>query len=138
MTLLDPDILTLLYFGDPVVKARLAAATDLPARVTVVSRAELLQGRFDSLLTADTPERLAEAQVRLDKTDALLARFAPALPVDLRSAALYFRLRALPKIGRRGRADLTNAAIAITLAATLVTRNVRDYEGIPGLKLDTW
>ena len=138
MTLLDTDTLTLLYFNNPVVRARLAAATDLPVGVTVVSRAQLLQGRFDAILTADTPERLAEAQVRLDKTDALLAEFPPAVLLDLASAARYFRLRALPKIGRRGRADLTNAALAIALGATLVSRNVRDYEGVPNLKFDTW
>ena len=48
MNLLDTDTLTLLMNGHAVVTQRVAAADD--AGITVVSRIEVLQGRFASVL----------------------------------------------------------------------------------------
>jgi tRNA(fMet)-specific endonuclease VapC len=41
----------------------------------------------------------------------------------------------LPKVGTR---DLRIASITLELQATLVTRNARDFNEVPGLKLDIW
>ncbi len=51
MILLDTDILTLLLAGHEKVKQRLAASVDRIA-ITILTRIEILRGRFDSLLKA--------------------------------------------------------------------------------------
>ncbi len=136
---LDTDVLTWLFFKKPAVVERRDAVPDtIAVGLTVVSRAELLGGRLDAILKADTPLRVVQAQERLWKTDVFLAGFGPPAPLDADSAALFFDLRSQRPFARTGRADLMNAAIAIVHGATLVTRNVRDYERIPRLKLETW
>ena len=59
---------------------------------------------------------------------------------DSACAATYGSLRA--QLLLRGRMvpelDLLIAATAITLDATLVTDNTKDFEYIPGLKLENW
>jgi tRNA(fMet)-specific endonuclease VapC len=40
--------------------------------------------------------------------------------------------------GKRGRDDLRIAAICIAHNVPLLTRNVRDFEDLPNLKLKTW
>lgn len=39
---------------------------------------------------------------------------------------------------KSGRKDLLQACIALAHAATLVTRNTKDFQPIPGLKLENW
>ena len=46
---------------------------------------------------------------------------------DLRSAKI-----------RSGSMDLKIAVIAILEGATLLTRNTRDFESVPGLTVDNW
>ncbi len=62
------------------------------------------------------------------------------LPFDRADAKTYGRVRAT--LERRGRprfeADLQIAAIALTRRLTVVTGNVRHFEGIPGLKVENW
>jgi tRNA(fMet)-specific endonuclease VapC len=50
--------------------------------------------------------------------------------------ARFERLRAM-KLGV-GAMDLRIAAIALEHGATVVTRNTRDFQRIPGLPLDDW
>jgi tRNA(fMet)-specific endonuclease VapC len=57
-------------------------------------------------------------------------------PFDRRAADEYLRLRAL-RI-RIGTPDLRIAAIALALDATLVTRNLRDFRRVPGLRVENW
>jgi tRNA(fMet)-specific endonuclease VapC len=48
----------------------------------------------------------------------------------------FAQLKAL-KLGVR-RMDLRIAAIALENGGTLVTRNVRDFQGVPGLNIENW
>lgn len=139
MILLDTDVLTHLYYNTEAVRDRAnEVPLTRPILPTVISRAELLRGRMASLQTASTPAELVVAQQRLREAEAFLARYTQVAPIDARSAALFFRLRAMPRLRRTSRGDLLNAAIAVVHEATLVTRNVRDYEGVPNLDFTTW
>lgn len=64
------------------------------------------------------------------------------LPVDADTALHYARitagLRAEGKIKGRSKADLWIAASACSNGAELLTKNVRDFDGIPGLRLITF
>ena len=60
------------------------------------------------------------------------------LPVDAAAAAEFDRLLATKGLRRIGRADLLIASIALANKATLVTRNRRDFQKVPGLQIENW
>jgi tRNA(fMet)-specific endonuclease VapC len=137
MIVLDTDTLTLFLRGHSQVAERMGRATDEVA-ITIISRIETLQGRFDSLLKAADGAGLQRAQQRLDQAERDLARIPSVLPIDQAAAAEFDRLRQHGKLKRIGRADLLIAAITLANRATLITRNVRDFRRVPGLPLDNW
>ena len=61
-------------------------------------------------------------------------------PFDAPADAIYALLRAkLEREGRRiGANDLLIAAHALSLGATLVTANVREFERVDGLPIENW
>ena len=82
-------------------------------------------------------EQLLRAQHRLYLSEQNLA--AVRLYAFDAAAALEFeRLRALKKLRKVGLADLLIGSIALTWRATLVTRNVRHFRQIPGLRVENW
>jgi hypothetical protein len=64
MILLDTDALTLYFNDHPRVVRRVESATEVPV-TSIVSRIEVLQGRFDSILKAANSEELIRFQERL-------------------------------------------------------------------------
>ena len=70
MYVLDTDTLSLLLRAHARVTARFAQATDEVA-ITLITRIEMLQGRFASVLKAENGERLLQAQQRLDEAPGL-------------------------------------------------------------------
>jgi tRNA(fMet)-specific endonuclease VapC len=136
MILLDTDIMTLWLTGHPVVDKRVLETPDLVA-TTVVSRIELLGGRFEYLLKANDGAQIQVAQSRLDQTERQLAGLV-VVPFDAGSAAEFDRLRRIKKLKRIGRADLLIASIALAHRAILVTRNLRHFREISGLILENW
>ncbi len=136
MILLDTDILTLWLTGHSVVGRHVLEISDLVA-ITVISRIELLRGRFDFLLKADDGARIQVAQARLDQTERQLAGLA-VVPFDAGSAAEFDRLRQVKKLKQIGRADLLIACMAMAHRATLVTRNLRRFRQISGRMMENW
>jgi tRNA(fMet)-specific endonuclease VapC len=136
MILLATAILPLWLTGQPVVGKRVRDASDLVA-ITVISRIELLRGRFDYLLKADDGAQIQVAQSKLDQTERQLAGLV-VVPFDAGSAAEFDRLRQVRKLKQIGRADSLIDCMALAHRATLVTRNLRHFREIPGLKLENW
>jgi len=98
--------------------------------MSFVSWAELLKG-------AEGSERKAEVLRRLD----LLARQIPVhYEVGGTCCAQYAHHSHRLKVAGTpiGANDLWIASHALALDATLVTNNLREFERIPGLKLDNW
>lgn len=56
----------------------------------------------------------------------------------LLKVAQFNRLRALKNLRKVGRADLLVASIVLTHRAVLVTRNIRHFQQVPGLKPVNW
>ena len=133
MKLLDTDIVTLHYRRHAAVVA--ARAADTP--VAVATWCESVRGRVEAVLRADAPDRLVRAQLLLRQAETFLADF-PVVDFADPAAALYFAFRADRRFAKTDRGDWMNAAIAPAANAILVTRNVRDYAGIPNLRVGTW
>jgi tRNA(fMet)-specific endonuclease VapC len=136
MILLDTDTLTLYFAEHPRVVQRLGAAAEVPV-ISVVSRIEILQGRFDSVLKAAAADQLLLAQERLGAAENGLAKF-DLVPFNVDAASTFARLRQNKKLKKIGRKDLLIACIALAHRATLVTRNLRHFQQVPGLQLENW
>jgi tRNA(fMet)-specific endonuclease VapC len=136
MILLDTDTLSLYFNNHLCVVRRLDSAQENPV-ISLVSRIEVLQGRFASILKAADSEELIRFQERLFTTEHGLTRFA-IVPFDNAAAREFDRLRGNKKVGKIGRKDLLIACIALANQAILVMRNVKDFQLVPGLHLANW
>ncbi len=138
MILLDTDIISLFHEGDPRVTTRVRQV--LPPETvgtTVITRAEILQARFEFLLKASDGEQWQRAQYWLSESESFLGDL-PVENVDEPAAEQFDRLRRVKSLRKIGRADLLIASIALSRQATLVTRNLRHFRLIPGLRVENW
>lgn len=137
MLVLDTDVLSLVQNSDPVATtllARIAASGRVPY-VTVVTLEEQFRGRLADCARANAPDLYVAASRRLRTTfEGYIGR--NLLDFDTRAAAEFARLNQL-KV-RIGTMDLRIAAIVLANGATLISRNLRDYEKVPGLKVEDW
>jgi tRNA(fMet)-specific endonuclease VapC len=134
--LLDTDILSLLIAGNPRIASRVRAAED-EIGITVVTRIEILQARYDFILKASDGPQLLRAHHWLERSDSDLDAWI-TLPIDTSAAGVFDRLVRIKALRKIGRADLLIASIALAATATLITRNMRHFRQIPGLRLDNW
>ena len=137
MHLLDTDTLTYLYAGHPRVERNLRELDDEEVAITVITRIEMLRGRFDFMLKAATGADLLRAQQLLARTEDLLDQM-PVVSITEASAAEFDRLRNVKGLRKIGRADLLVASIALAHRATLVTRNLRHFDQVPRLRVVNW
>jgi tRNA(fMet)-specific endonuclease VapC len=134
MVLLDTDTITHLHAGHSRVIEYLRKLDDPEIGITIITKIELLRGRFDFLLKAAGGSDLIKAQRWLTVTEALLEPLL-IVPIDERVAAQFDRLRMQPSLRKIGRADLLIAAIVLAHQATLISRNLRHFSQIPQLKV---
>jgi tRNA(fMet)-specific endonuclease VapC len=132
---LDTDILQLFQEGHPAVVSRVSGVVAGDLAISVVTVEEQLSGWYTLLRKARRPEKLAWAYRRL----AANVRFLSGLRIlDFDEAAIerYEALRALKLKVRK--MDLRIATTALEHGAILVSRNVRDFEQVPGLAVEDW
>ena len=137
---LDTDIFTLLVQGQERVSARYAeiiAIGDDTVTIPAIVRIEVLSGRFEAVKKAGDGAGLLTVYDRLVRTEAALSTYR-ILPLTRTAADHFDRLRANKKLKKIGRPDLLIACIALAHDATLVTRNVKDFTAVPGVKLENW
>ena len=132
----DTDLLTILFRGPPLERARLLSwldqQRDEDAFITIISFEEQMRGWLAVISKAKTPERQSEGYARLGE---LISNFGelPVLAFDINAAERFGVLRR--EYRRHGAADLKIAAIAIANDATFLTRNIRDFRGIDELSV---
>ena len=137
MLILDTDHLTEIQRG-------LAAGSRLVQRlsssgeeraITIVSAEEQLRGWLAQIARLRDPVREIPAYRRLQE---LLAFFAawPVLPWTQEAAEIFAKLRATGI--RIGSMDRKIACIALSRNATVLTRNLRHFEKVPGLRAENW
>jgi tRNA(fMet)-specific endonuclease VapC len=138
MTALDSDVLSDLLAGNAVAVARLAEVPPNELFVPVVVTEEAMRGRLDAIRKAQQgaeTDRLVAAYAKFAETQRRLCRFQ-TLPYSHAAHALVTTWRgAKVRVGSR---DLRIAAIAVAHGAELTTRNRRDFDRVPGLKLSVW
>jgi tRNA(fMet)-specific endonuclease VapC len=137
MYLLDTDTLTHLHAGNSNVVERLKSVADIEVGITIITKVEILRGRIDYLLKAETGANLLKAQELLFRTEGLLNDLA-IVPINQAASIEFDRLRGVSKFRKIGRADLLIASITLANRATLVTRNLRHFKQIPGLRVENW
>jgi tRNA(fMet)-specific endonuclease VapC len=110
--------------------ALIAGREEEPFGISVITAAELLHG----VERADTEERKLRRQAFVEK---VIESF-PVFPFDLMISRIYARIWAAvaQKGWTVGAHDLIIAATAIALDYTVVTANIRDFEKIPGIKME--
>src|SRR4051794_41971000 len=101
MFVLDTDTFTHLVHGHERVALRRSQVTE-EVVLTAVTRIEVLQGRFASVMKAEDAEQLLLAQQRLAQSERQLASF-DVLPVDAAAAAEFERLLGAEGVRRVGR-----------------------------------
>lgn len=137
MLILDTDHLSELDRGTELTEAlrRRLASTQLPVATTVVSIEEQLRGRLSSLAKARDASKLVDLYSRLQTTIVDLSHWW-ILPWTDASAEVFDKLRVV-RLGI-GTMDLRIASIAIANNAQLLSRNLRDFERVPDLKVEDW
>lgn len=136
--LLDTDVFTLAHLGKHGLRERIdIARASHEVVISLITRIEVLRGRFDAVLKAADAAALLRSQDLLRLSENFLADFR-VLPFDSTAPGEFDRLRVDKKVKKIGRADLLIACIALAHNATLVTRNTKDFTNIPGLKVVNW
>ncbi len=138
MIAFDADVLTEILFGKEEFVQRAAAIPPAEQGVPVIVVEEVLRGRLDVIRRAEA----AKGKVTPEVAYALFQRTLEALR---RWAILPYTAEAEVRFNdwrrqklRVATHDLRIAALAVAHSATLVTRNRRDFERIPGLTVEFW
>ncbi len=132
---LDTDALTLFLRGNEHVCRRVVQLKADQLAVTIVNVEELLTGWYAQIRRARRDDQLLRAYESLGQTLDVL-RDVRALGFDANAIATYHKLH---KTHRKvGTNDLRIAAIVLNDAATLITRNLKDFGQIAGLALEDW
>jgi len=102
---------------------------------TIVTVSEDLGGWLPACRRAANGEARVKAYARFQRAQEFYHRI-DCLPFDRSAAKIFDQLRA--KKIRVGTNDLAIAAITLSLRAILITRNVLDFERVPGLIIEDW
>lgn len=139
MILLDTDHIVILRYPEngqcQRLAARMLAAADQDFATTAITIEEQLRGWLAHI------HRQRNASAQVFAYQSLLELFTffsrwKLVNFDQRAAAEFDRLKKA-KI-RVGTMDLKIAAIALVHGATLLTANDRDFQLIPGLRVENW
>jgi len=132
---LDTDILSLYEHQSPSVVQAIESHKGDTLAITVISVEEQLSGWYSMVRKAKDRRTLAVAYGRLAAAVNFLGKL-PILSFTELAIARYHMLNK-QKLGVRG-SDLRIAAITLENNSILVTRNVRDFQRVPGLTIEDW
>lgn len=139
MYLLDTDHLGILQLRDGELHARLRTRLARIGRndavLSIVSFHEQLNGWQAYLRKQRTPEQVVYAYSRLESLIVDYGKWEVA-SFDLEAEQTFDALR--KQRVRIGTMDLRIAATALVRDYTVLTRNLVDFEQVPGLKVEDW
>ena len=133
--LLDTDHMSLYERGHLPLCARLASFPPEEMAVSVVTVEEMLRGRLAILARRSAGEARSHAYTKLLETVHFFSTI-PVVPFDMAYEQQFQGLRAMRlRVGSR---VIRIAATALVHSVVLIIRNRRDFEQVPGLRLDDW
>ena len=133
--LFDTDHVSLQERGHAGLKAKLEEAPPQSIAVCVVTAEEMIRGRL-ALPAKRTPgEKRVHASRKFLETIQFFGAIQ-VIPFDLACEKKFQELQALAR--RIGSQDLKIAATALVNDLVLVSRNRRDFEQVPALRLEDW
>ena len=138
MLLLDSDHMSLLQRGGAEaqrIRQRLRAVPPDDVATTIISFEEQMRGWLSRIARAATLDRQIADYLDLKQFLQYYCNVA-VVEFDTRAAEEFERLQKA-KI-RIGTMDLKIAAIALANGATLLTRNLSDFNKVPGLRIEDW
>lgn len=133
--ILDTDTITALQARRESVLRRVATIAKDALYTTVITLREQLRGRLAIVEQATEGPILVQAYERLYATSLYFSRIN-VLPFTSAAVVELASLRA-QKV-RIGTQDLRIASITLSVDGILVTSNRRDYDKVPGLKIEDW
>ncbi len=138
MRILDTDHLTLVERGGSAAFSLQLRLSQVPVNeigTTIVNYEEQMRGWLSHAARAKTPVQLQEAYALLEEHIATFQDLA-VLSFDAEAADHYSALiQARIRIGAQ---DLRVAAICLANDATLLSRNLKHFQQVPGLKVEDW
>lgn len=132
---LDTDHISLLQRGNPVVISKVAAVNPAEIAVTIITIVEQMYGRLDVVKKAKSKQELVTAYALLKET---FKRLCQGNILDFNETAFDIYSQLVAAKIRIGTQDLRIAAITLSIGATLVTRNRKDFEKVPNLQIVDW
>lgn len=138
MKAFDTDILTQILRGNPAYAERVAQIPVAEQALPIVAAEEVLRGRFNTIRQAEAGKAKVTIEQAYQFFEQTLKdiRELTILSYNSQAESQYQTWRTQKLRGSTH--DLRIAAICIVHAVTLVTRNRRDFEHIPGLSVEFW
>lgn len=138
MYLLDTDHLSVLERGGAEaarLRHRLQRVVAAEVAATVVSYEEQTRGWLSYIAKARSPEEQVTAYSYLQRHLQVFCT-VPLIPLDPAAATIVQHLQ--KQRVRIGTMDLKIASIALAQDATLLSRNIMDFQKVPGLRVEDW
>jgi tRNA(fMet)-specific endonuclease VapC len=138
MKAFDTDILTEILAGNPVYAERIANVPLDEQTVPIVALEEVIRGRLNVIRQAEA----GKARITIARAYSLFEETLEDLR-ELHVLSFTQPAEELLKEWRKKKIkgsthDLRIAASCLAKSATLVTRNRRDFQSIPGLSVEFW
>jgi tRNA(fMet)-specific endonuclease VapC len=136
--ILDTDHISLFLGNYPPVRDRVLQAR-AECSITIISVQEIFNGWVGQLNRVENEAYKIEIYQRLHLT----TQFIQQMPVLNYEQAASIQYQQIIKVNpilakRRLEKDMRIAAIALATEATIVTRNIRDFEQVPKLIMEDW
>lgn len=138
MKAFDTDVLTEILAGNAAFVRRAAAIPEDERNVPVIVVEEILRGRLHAIRQAESGKSKISIQRAYEYLEGTIEALRP-VPLLAYSAAAEFLFQQWRRGKVRGSThDLRIAATCVVHEVTLVSRNRRDFESLPGLAVEFW
>jgi tRNA(fMet)-specific endonuclease VapC len=134
--ILDTDHVSLFQRGNTTVIHKVQSISHQEIGITIVSYEEQIRGWLKIISRSSSDfEQLTFGYGKLNET---LDFYRTKVVLDFNATAVNQFQQLLSQKIRVGTQDLRIASIALSVGGTVVTRNQRDFQRVPGLKIADW